>query len=469
VRGVALHWFTSDLRVDDNPALAAGAEAGAVLGVYVLDPAVLRRHADATRRLAFMAATLQALDARLRARGSRLVVLEGRASEELPPLAGRVGARVVSGARNYEPGALERERRVQAALSRAGVEVRLRDAAFVHAPGTIVKDDGTPYRVFGAFARAWSQRGVREPAAAPRAWVATAELDGVGIACPLARIGDLLAAGEDAARDRLRRFLQGTLVDYEAGRDRLDADGTSRLSHHFRWGSLSAAEAWRRATAAGARSPALARAAQAWVRQLAWRDFFAHLLAAEPRLAREPMHPLPIRWRHDEPAFRRWQTGQTGIPLVDAGMRELAATGLMHNRARMVAASFLTRQLLLDWRDGERHFMTELLDGQLAQNDGNWQWIAGTGADAQPFHRIFSPVRQGERFDPQGAYVRRWVPELRRVPARHVHQPWSLPPLERRGLCPDYPPPVVDLDAARARALAAFERARPTSRGPRRR
>jgi deoxyribodipyrimidine photo-lyase len=460
VSGRALHWFTSDLRLDDNPALAAGAEVGTVVGVYVLDPLVLRRHADATRRLGFMAATLHALDARLRRRGSRLVVLEGHAWEELPRLASRIGARVVSGATNYEPAARERERRVQTALAGAGVEVRLRDAAFVHAPGSIVKDDGTPYRVFGAFARAWARREVRDPVDAPRAWVASDALEGLGTTYPVPRIGDLPPAGEEAAGERLRRFIEGSLVDYEAARDRLDADGTSRLSHHLRWGSLSGVEARLRATAAGRRSPALGRAAQAWVRQLAWRDFFAHLLAAEPRLAREPMHPLPIRWRTDDAAFRRWQAGQTGIPLVDAGMRELAATGLMHNRARMVTASFLTRQLLLDWRDGERHFMTELLDGQLSQNDGNWQWIAGTGADAQPFHRMFSPVRQGERFDPDGAYVRRWVPELARVPAKLVHRPWSLTPLERRGLCPEYPPPIVDLDAARARALAAFERAR---------
>jgi deoxyribodipyrimidine photo-lyase len=204
----------------------------------------------------------------------------------------------------------------------------------------------------------------------------------------------------------------------------------------------------------------MAEAARAWTRQLAWRDFFAHLLLAEPRIVREPMHPLDIRWRIDDAAFRRWQTGGTGIPLVDAGMRELAVTGLMHNRARLVTASFLTRHLLLDWRDGARHFMTQLLDGQMSQNDGNWQWVAGTGADAQPFHRIFSPLRQGERFDPNGEYVRRWVPELARVPARLVHEPWTLTPIERRAMCPDYPPPVVDLDVARARALAAFERAR---------
>jgi deoxyribodipyrimidine photo-lyase len=457
---VALHWFTSDLRVDDNAALAAAGEAGAVLGVYVLDPSVLRRHAAATRRLAFMASTLQALDARLRQRGSRLVVLEGRAAEELPQLASRFGARVVSHATNYEPGARERERLVAAALADDGVKVRACDATFVHAPGTIAKDDGAPYRVFGAFHRAWSRREVGGPVAAPRIWLTARRLERIGVACPVADVESLPPAGERAARSRLRRFLGSQLRSYQTDRDRLDADATSRLSQHLCWGAISGAEAVRSATAIGDETPAMAAAARAWTRQLAWRDFFAHLLLAEPRIVREPMRPLAIRWRIDDAAFRRWQAGETGIPLVDAGMRELAVTGLMHNRARLVTASFLTRHLLLDWRDGERHFMAQLLDGQMSQNDGNWQWVAGTGADAQPFHRIFSPLRQGERFDPEGEYVRRWVPELARVPARRVHEPWTLTPIERRAMCPDYPPPIVDLDVARARALAAFERAR---------
>jgi deoxyribodipyrimidine photo-lyase len=420
-----------------------------------------------------MASCLQALDARLAENGSRLVVLEGDAADELPRLAARLEARVVSHARNYEPGARERERRVATALEHAGVEVRAADAAFVHAPGTVAKESGEPYRVFGAFARAWMTRSVGPRTAAPRTWVSAARLGGIGAACPAPRI-EVLPAGERVASTRLAQFLRSGLRGYEADRERPAIDGSSRLSHHLRWGTLSAAEAWRRAMDAGARSPALARAARAWVRQLAWRDFFAHLLFAMPHVAREPMRPLGIRWRIDDAAFGRWQRGETGVPLVDAGMRELAATGLMHNRARMVTASFLTRQLLLDWRDGERHFMAELLDGQMSQNDGNWQWIAGTGADAQPFHRMFSPVRQGERFDPEGDYVRRWVPELGRVPARHVHEPWSMTPLERRALCPDYPPPIVDLDVARARALAADQTARRragalTTRGPRRR
>lgn len=456
---VAVHWFTSDLRLDDNPALAAGAAAGAVVAVYVLDPVVLRRHADATRRLAFMAACLRALDTSLRERGSRLVVLEGKAAEELPRLALAVGAHVLSHAANYEPGARERERRVRTALAHAGIETRTRDAAFVRAPGTVMRETGEPYRVFGAFARAWATHRIDPAVATPRVWLAAAKLGGVGVACPRPGI-DVPAAGEDAARARLRTFLESGLRSYQAARDRLAVDGTSRLSHHLRWGTLSGADAYRGAMAVAAHRPELERAAEAWVRQLAWRDFFAHLLLALPRLAQAPMRPLRIRWRSDDAGFRAWQSGTTGVPLVDAGMRELAATGLMHNRARLVAASFLTRHLLLDWRDGERHFMAALLDGQLSQNNGNWQWVAGTGADAQPFHRIFSPVRQGERFDPEGSYVRRWIPELERVPARHVHAPWSLTPIERRGLCPDYPPPIIDLAAARARALDAFERAR---------
>jgi deoxyribodipyrimidine photo-lyase len=338
--------------------------------------------------------------------------------------------------------------------------VRARDAAFVHAPGTIAKDDGAPYRVFGAFHRAWDRGEVGGPAAAPRAWVAASRLDGIGVACPVAGLGDLPPAGERAARARLAEFLSSQLGSYETDRDRLDADATSRLSHHLRWGAVGGAEAVRRALAVEGRTPAIAQTVRAWTRQLAWRDFFAHLLLADPRIVREPMRPLHIRWRIDDAAFRRWQAGETGNPLVDAGMRELAVTGLMHNRARLVTASFLTRHLLLDWRDGERHFMTQLLDGQMSQNDGNWQWVAGTGADAHPFHRIFSPRRQGERFDPEGRYVRRWVPELARVPARLVHRPWTLTPIERRAICPDYPPPIVDLDVARGRALAAFERAR---------
>jgi deoxyribodipyrimidine photo-lyase len=461
VAATILHWFTSDLRLRDNPALGAGG-TGPVAGVFVLDPASLRRAADAPRRVAFLHACLGALDGTLRARGSRLIVREGDPAVELPRVAAALDARLLTHANNYEPAARRREARVAAALGRAGVAVVTTDAATVHPPGSLLTRAGTPYLVFGPFARAWAALPVRPAARLPRRWVAARDLAAAGglHIPPAPGRDDLPPAGEAAARARLARFLRHGLVAYHERRDLPAVDGTSRLSHHLRFGTLSAAEAVRRVRAAVARAPVRRRGATAWLRELAWRDFFAHLLHAFPRVATEPFRELGIRWRRDARGLRRWREGATGYPFVDAGMRELQATGWMHNRARMVAASFLCRHLLIDWRAGERHFMALLLDGQLAQNDGNWQWVAGSGADAQPFHRIFSPVRQGERFDPQGAYVKRWVPELRRVPPARVHEPWMLTRAERRALCPGYPPPVVDPQVARGRALAAFEAGR---------
>jgi deoxyribodipyrimidine photo-lyase len=417
----AVHWFTSDLRLRDNPALALAARSGPVVGVFVRDPAILARHGEARRRIGFMYACLAALDRDLAARGSRLVVLEGRAVDALPRLAARLGA-----------------------------------ACLTHA----VND---AYLVYGPFARRWTTEPLPEPLPAPRRWVDAGSLAGPGGGLPPVPADLALPpAGEDAARTRLAAFVRDGLARYAAERDFPAANATSRLSWHFRWGTLSPAAACR-AAADAAGDPAARAGATKWRAELAWRDFFVQLLAAHPGVAREPLRALAVRWRTSARDFDRWREGRTGYPLVDAGMRELAATGFMHNRARMVTASFLTRHLLLDWRLGERHFMAELLDGQLAQNDGNWQWVAGTGADAQPFHRVFSPARQGERFDPEGTYVRRWLPELARVPPRHVHAPWTLPPLDRRTLCPDYPPPVIAHDAARARVAAALADVTPRS------
>jgi deoxyribodipyrimidine photo-lyase len=450
-----LHWFTSDLRLRDNPALTRGGAEEPVAGVFVFDPRSLARAAGAPRRVAFLRACLAALDTELVARGSRLLVCTGDPAVELPRIAAALGARSVSHARNYEPAAGVRERRAAAALAAAGVDVHATDASSIHPPGAIVRDGGGPLVVYGAFARRWMGAPIRDAVAMPSRWAPVAELGDVVQTEPLAVDPHLPLAGEDAARARLAGFLRDGIADYAARRDEPAAEATSRLSYHFRFGTLSAAEAARHARQA-AEDPSRRTGALKWLSELAWRDFFTHLLRAFPRLGRAPFRPLPIRWRRDERALRRWKDGTTGFPLVDAGMRELAATGWMHNRARLVASSFLTRHLLLDWRDGERHFMLLLLDAQLSQNDGNWQWVAGTGADAQPFYRIFSPVRQGERFDPDGTYVRRWVPELRRVPATSVHSPWTLTREERRALCPDYPAPIVDLDETRARALAAF-------------
>ncbi len=461
MKPAAIHWFTSDLRVDDNLALAGADRAGPVAGVFVLDPALLARHAGAPRRIAFMYACLHALDATLRGRDSRLVVLEGDPAIELPRLAAGLGVRLLTHAVNHEPAARARETRVARALARDGLTVQPGEAALVQRPGTLTTGGGGAYRVYGAYARAWEAAGVPPAAPRVRAWMPTRGLANLGIAPPAVPAGMALpAAGEDAARTRLGAFLRDRVGGYPQTRNLPGLEATSRLSPDLRWGTLGGAEAVRRAHEA-ARDPARREGVRIWTRELAWRDFYAQLLVAHPRLAREPLRPLRVRWRHDERAFRRWQDGMTGVPLVDAGMRQLRATGFMHNRPRMVVASYLTKHLLLDWRLGEAHFMAELLDGQLSQNNGNWQWVAGTGADAQPFHRIFSPLRQGERFDPGGAYVKRWVPELAKVPPAMIHQPWELAPMERRRLCPDYPPPLIGLDEGRARAMAAFERARP--------
>jgi deoxyribodipyrimidine photo-lyase len=456
----ALHWFTSDLRLTDNPALAQAGAHGAVAGVFVLDPASLRRAAGAPRRIAFLRACLAALDATLAGHGSRLVVVEGDPAVELPRIADALGARVVTHARNHEPAARARERRVAAALARDGVAVEAADAGAVHPAGTLATAAGKAFVVYGAFARAWTARPLPAAVRTPPAWAPAAALAAAGGRRPDAALTDLPAAGEEPARARLDAFVRRGLADYAERRDLPGADATSRLSSHLRFGTLSPAGAARRVRAAAARDPALRRGAEGWLRELAWRDFFAHLLHAFPEVTRVPMRPLPVRWRVDDAGLRAWQEGRTGYPMVDAGMRELVATGWMHNRARMITASFLCRHLLVDWREGERFFMAHLLDGQLAQNDGNWQWVAGTGADAQPSYRIFSPVRQGERFDEEGVYVKRWVPELARVPARQVHAPWSLSRDDRRALAPDYPPPVVEHELARGRALAALERAR---------
>jgi deoxyribodipyrimidine photo-lyase len=459
VKPVAIHWFTSDLRLDDNPALAAAGRAGPVAGVFILDPAVLARHAGARRRIAFLFACLHALDATLRDRGSRLVVLRGDPAVELPRLAARLDVPLLTHAVNHEPAARTREARAARALARDGVTVQPGEAALVQRPGTLTTGGGAAYQVYGAYVRAWEVAAVPPAAPRVRAWASCRALANVGIALPAVPDVALPRAGEAAARARLRAFLRDRVGGHPETRHLPGLDATSRLSPDLRWGTIGGAEVVRRALKA-ARDPARSDGARVWIRELAWRDFFAQLLFAHPRVACEPLRPLRVRWRHDERAFRRWQEGRTGVPLVDAGMRELHATGFMHNRPRMVVASYLTKHLLLDWRLGEAHFMAELLDGQLSQNNGNWQWVAGTGADAQPFCRVFSPLRQGERFDPDGTYVKRWVPEVARVPVAVIHQPWQLSPMDRRLLCPDYPPPLIGLDEGRARALAAFEDAR---------
>ena len=456
---VAIAWFRRDLRVHDHPALTAAVEGSdVVVPVFVFDPTLLTRNAEAANRRWFLREGLAALSAELGRRGASLRILEGRPSEVLPAFAREAGGETVHVSRDASPYGRRRDTVVGAALAAAGVVFAEAPGLYVHEPDAIAKSDGTPFRVFTPYHRAWAAapRRVVVPAPARLHGPDGARADTIpDLGPPTADPGLMPAPGESAARERLDRWLAVGLARYHQTRNRLDLEGTSRLSQDLRMGLLSAVEVAARADLPG-------EGPQAFVRELAWRDFYAHVLWFHPEAAREPLQPglRTMPWRDDPPAFDAWADGRTGYPIVDAAMRQLRATGFMPNRARMIVASFLAKDLLLDPRLGEAEFMRRLTDGDPASNGGNWQWSAGTGTDPQPFVRVFNPVLQGRRFDPDGDYVRRWVPELRAIAGAAVHEPWARSDGDQPT---GYPPPIVDHAAARERALAAF-----ASVGPRR-
>ena len=464
-------WFRRDLRLHDHPALQAAIEAGPVAPLFVLDPALLRGRWASPNRTAFLLASLRELDAALRERGARLHVRFGRPAEVVPGFAAEVAAADVFVSRDYSPYARRRDAAVARALEAAGIRFHARRGTLVHEPEDVRGAAGQPLSVFTPFFRAWSALPLRTVLPAPgRIPSASAE---PGTIPQLASLGlppavdALPPAGEAAARARLERFLAGPVCAYAETRDRLDLGGTSRISQDLHFGLLSPLEVVTRVRAVPCD-------AGKFVAEVAWREFYHHILWHHPRVLREPFQPAfaAIPWRNAPADFEAWAAGRTGYPVVDAAMRELLATGYMHNRARMIVASFLAKDLLIDWRLGEAHFMRHLIDGDVANNDGGWQWAASVGTDAQPYFRIFNPVAQSKKFDPEGAFIRRWLPELRRVPDRYLHEPWTMPAdVQQAAGCiigRDYPAPIVDHHAARARALAAYEavrRAAPTTAG----
>jgi len=332
----------------------------------------------------------------------------------------------------------------------------------------IRSSSGGVYQVYTPYRKVWYERvrELAEPEPKPRLRPHGLSLGSDPIPDPGDRgeldLADFPAAGETAARGRLRRFLEGRAADYGEARDLPSVDGTSRLSPYLRFGMISARYCVATALDAARADEPAAAGIHGWVDQLAWRDFYHAILEAHPRVQHRNFRPEldALRWEDDEEGFEAWCRGRTGFPIVDAGMRQLARTGWMHNRVRMIVASFLTKDLLVDWRRGERFFFEKLVDGDLANNNGGWQWAASTGTDAQPYFRIFNPTSQGKRFDPDGAYVKRWVPELEGLDARLIHTPWEAP-LE----APDYAPPLVDHAERRARALERFEEARERGKG----
>lgn len=437
-------WFRNDLRLSDNPSWnAATADHDIVTALFVVDPPVWDG-APARRRVRLQA-HLAELATRLRESGGRLRVVRGDPSNAVPTVA---GDDPVYWNADVSPYAMRRDRAVA-----ARVDSRVHHGRYVVPVGSIVNNAGEPYRVLSAFFRRWSDAERESWPIAGTAAVA----DVVGEPLP-DRPPSTYEAGEKGAASRLAAFLE--VVDgYELGRDVPASPATSRLSEDLKFGTISA-----RAVESTIGSETDAR--RAFIRQLAWREFCAQLLLAHPDLASQELRPeyRRIRWRKNDAAVAAWKEGRTGYPIVDAGMRQLAETGWMHNRVRMLTASFLVKDLHVDWRVGERHFAWLLSDYDPAQNAANWQWVAGTGADAAPYFRVFNPVTQGRRFDPDGEYVHRWVPELAQLHGPAVHAPWEISPLDLLTavitLGSDYPMPIVDHAEARREAIEMYDEVR---------
>ena len=438
--------FTCDLRVHDHPPLAAAQDgADEVVPLFVRDDGIGRSGFAVPNRLAFLADCLAGLDAGLRDRGGRLVVRSGDVVAEVCRVVAETGAAQVHLAASPSAYAQSRERRLRDELDAQRCRLSVHDEV-VHAvaPGAVTPTSSDHFAVFTPYFRRWSQHPLRTALRAPRR---IAVPDGVGSEPPPRRAGvhgtspDLARGGEKEARARLTAWLRGGLDAYEERHDDLAGDATSRLSPHLHFGTLSPVECVQRARGRGGPG------ADAFVRQLAWRDFHHQVLAARPKASSDDYRTRHDRWRHDSAAedVAAWKDGRTGYPIVDAAMRQLAREGWMHNRGRLLAASFLAKTLYADWRIGARHFLDLLVDGDVANNQLNWQWVAGTGTDTRP-NRVLNPLAQARRYDPDGVYVRRWVPELSGVEGAAVHRPWALPGKQRAGL--DYPEPIVDLSDA---------------------
>ena len=465
---VALWWIRRDLRLTDNAALAAALRhAHQVIPVFILDPIAHHGHSVSQRRLAFLYEALRSLDSALRKRGSRLVVRYGKPDDLIPALVRESGATAVFAEEDYSPYARQRDARVA-----KHVPLHLTPGVVIHPPETVRTADDKPYTVFTPFARAW--RALPSPSRSallpPPTHLPPVPDEIVGDPIPTIAGFDWshVPPSEQAAQEQLEHFCHGDeapIFRYHHERNWLDGRGSSRLSPYFRFGLLSARSAF--VTAMEARAKAKTeeakRGVDAWINELIWREFYVNILAHFPHVVKQNFRQVynNFPWENDSTLFAAWREGMTGYPVVDAAMRQLREEGWISNRARMIVASFLAKDLLVHWRWGERWFWAQLIDGDPAANNGGWQWTAGTGTDAAPFFRIFHPVKQGEQFDPDGRYVRRWVPALAHVPDHFIHHPWDMPAdLQRKTGCrigDTYPAPLVDHEQARQRALRLLQ------------
>ncbi len=474
-----IHWFRRDLRLHDNTALVAAARdsGGAVIPAFIFDETLLQGRFVSAARVRFLLESLEALTAALRERGSTLILCRGNPQQELLRLLAAHHASGVYWNRDYSPYAVARDMAIQQALHNAGYRARSFKDLVMYEMDEIVTNDGQPYKVYTPYARRWHQHlaatDVHVADVPDLQPVIGAEAQSLSLPT-LADLGltttqQALPGGEQQAHELLRAFTNlhqpYSIASYKEARNLLARPGTSRLSAHLHLGTISVRTCVQAAQVCLA-DPALPAAdgVDTWLGELAWRDFYAQILYHFPHVLRGAFKPQydALAWENDADLFAAWCAGRTGYPIVDAAMRQLNQEAWMHNRARMIVASFLTKDLLIDWRWGERYFMQQLVDGDLAANNGGWQWAAGTGTDAQPFFRIFNPTSQGQKFDPHGDYVRRYVPELAAVSDTYIHQPWKMSEQEQQRcgmrIGQDYPAPVVDHNVQRQRALELYGR-----------
>jgi len=456
-----IHWFRRDLRLTDNTALAAAARAAeSVVPVYVQSSWNGSHRWTGAHRQGFLCGSLHSLDRNLQAIGGRLLVRRGDAVGELLTLAREAKAEAIFFNRDPDPFGRAVEKKLAAEAKDQCIAVHAFKDVCIHERDEVLTGQGGPFRVFTPYANAWLK--LDKPAVLGRLRKLHTHAAPVKGTLPaladwkLEANGSLVTPGERAARERLAKFLAGPLGAYGEQRDLPAADGTSRLSQDLRHGLLSIREVFARCEEEAAKLPAAQRRnAHTFIKELIWREFYMQVLWHWPEVLDEDFNPKyrGMKWTGDEKDFARWRDGETGFPIVDAAMRELARTGFMHNRARMIVAMFLTKDLQLHWRLGESWFMQQLTDGEIASNNGGWQWSAGTGADAAPYFRIQNPWTQSARFDPEGEYIRRWVPELRDVPADKL----TRPPKDGATLAKGYPAPMVNHSEAREKTVAMFK------------